>query len=380
MADLKTNPHQLTNTTANIQDIYASLEQEIFKLIANRLSWKGLTVDNVMTWQMQKLSELHLLNVDTIKLLAEATGLAETVIGELFVGQGLKVYDESMSMVKRGRPKVNGISNIDQVLKGYADQTFKEIKNTVNQTLISTNYGDKSIVTDMYQQIIKETTGSVIAGFKTPERAVADTIYKWRDKGIGPVMVDKGGHNWSLEGYTRTVVNTTSNRAFQNVRDTVAHENNLHTFVMSSHSACREACAPIQGKLVTDRQQSFDDPKTGEHFESLYNHGYGEPGGTFGINCSHIKWPYISGVNTNNQPQFDEQDAIANGQAKQKQRALERRIREEKRKLALAQEMNDDAGIEKYSLTVKKYQSAMRTHLKAYKGILGREYQREKVY
>lgn len=42
-------------------------------------------------------------------------------------------------------------------------------------------------------------------------------------------MLDKAEHNWSLEGYTRTVIRTTT---------------------MSSHPASRPTCAPIQGKIV----------------------------------------------------------------------------------------------------------------------------------
>lgn len=379
MADLKTNPHQLTITSSQIQDIYMSLEQEIFKLIANRLDTKGITSDNVLTWQIKMLNELHLVNEATIKLLAEATGLAKEAINKLFIDQGLKVYDESIADISKGNANPVIKPDIDQVLSGYAKQTFLDIKNTVNQTLVSTNYGEKSLTTDMYQQIIKETTGSVIAGTKTPERALADTIYKWRDKGIKPVLVDKGGNEWSLEGYVRTVVSTTSNRAFQSVRDTAAHDNGIRTFVMSSHPASREACASIQGKLVTDRRKSFTDKETGEYFESLYNHGYGTPGGTFGINCTHIKWPYIPGVNTNNQPQYDRQESVSNGKIQQKQRASERRVREEKRKLELAKELGDEQGILKYKLSVRKYQSAVKKIVND-NNFLGRDYAREKIY
>lgn len=379
MVDLKTNPHQLTITSSQVQDIYMSLEQEIFKLIAARLNTKGITPDNVLTWQIKMLNELHLVNEATIKLLAEATGLADEAINKLFIDQGLKIYDESIAFIGKGDSKTVINPDIDQLLSGYADQTFLDIKNTVNQTLVSTNYGEKSLTTDMYQQIIKETTGSVIAGTKTPERALADTIYKWRDKGIKPVLIDKGGNEWSLEGYVRTVVSTTSNRAFQSVRDTAAHDNGIRTFVMSSHPSSRKACASIQGKLVTDQRKSFTDKETGEYFESLYNHGYGTPGGTFGINCTHIKWPYIPGVNTNNQPQYDRQESVSNGKIQQKQRALERRVREEKRKLELAKELGDEQGILKYKLSVRKYQSAVKKIVND-NNFLGRDYAREKIY
>ncbi|WP_125604389.1 phage minor capsid protein [Lapidilactobacillus bayanensis] len=230
-----------------------------------------------------------------------------------------------------------------------------------------------------YQQIIKETTASVIAGSKTPERALADTIYKWRDKGITPVLIDKGGHEWSLEGYTRTVIDTTSNRAFQAVRNTAAADNGIDTFVMSSHAACRPACAPIQGKTVTTRLTGFTAPESGEWFEPLDNHGYKEPSGTFGINCHHMMWPYIPGVNTNDQEQFDPQESIERYKWQQKQRGLERKVREFKRNEDLANQLDDDVGRMKYGLDKRKYQSALRKLVNDH-DFLARDYGREKVY
>lgn len=377
MAKLPVNAHQLTFAQSEVIDIYTHLEQEIFLAIAKRLNGGNLKVDDVLRWQIEKMRELHLLNKDVVKLLADATGQSEVALTKLFVDDGMNTYDSELNTLKQAKIKPKTNNKIDAVLKGYRDQTFLEIGNLVNQTLISTNY-KKGLVADAYQQIIKETTADVISGLKTLDRSMADTIYKWRDNGIGTVLTDKGGHKWSLEGYVRTVIKTTSNRAFQSVRDKVAEDNGIDTFVMSSHPASREACAPIQGKLITTHERSFRHSKSGEFFESIYSHGYGTPAGCFGINCSHIKWLYIPGVSTNNQPQYDPEEAIANGKLQQKQRALERNVRAEKRKLELAQELGDEEGMLKYSLGVKKYQRGLR-YLVDNHDTLVRQYGREKI-
>lgn len=379
MVKLKTTPHQLTLASSQIQDIYSSLEQEIFLMFVKRLKTKGVDADNIMRWQIEKLNELHLINDETIKLVSKATGIAQPALNDLFMSQGMSVYESTINNIQQA---VNGsavVNNtIDQVLKGYLDQTFLDLDNNVNQTLITTNYSNNPVM-QTYQQIIKETTASVIAGSKTPERALADAIYRWRDKGITPVLIDKGGHEWSLEGYTRTVIDTTSNRAFQAVRNTAAADNGIDTFVMSSHAACRPACAPIQGKTVTTRSTGFTAPESGEWFEPLDNHGYKEPGGTFGINCHHMMWPYIPGVNTNNQEQFDPQESMERYKWQQKQRGLERKVRESKRNEDLANQLDDDVGRMKYGLDKRKYQSALRKLVDDH-NFLVRDYSREKVY
>lgn len=182
-----------------------------------------------------------------------------------------------------------------------------------------------------------------------------------------------------LESYARLVVDNTSRRAFQAVRDQAADDVGVDTFVMSSHEASRAACAPIQGKLVTTRPESFTGANTGEHFISLYDHGYGTPSGTFGINCHHLKWLYVPGARSNNQPQYDPDEAIAKGDMVAKQRELERRVRAHKQKEALAERMNDDYGVTRNKLLIRRNQAALRKLIGDH-DYLHRDYSREQKY
>jgi hypothetical protein len=118
---------------------------------------------------------------------------------------------------------------------------------------------------------------------------------------------------------------------------------------------------------------------SGEWFESLYHHGYGEPGGTFGINCRHQKWGYVPGANTNSFTQFDPEQAIANGNVQQQQRALERRVRKYKANAALANKMQDDQGQQHYQQLIKNNQAALRQLVKDH-DFLTRDYSREKSF
>ena len=62
-------------------------------------------------------------------------------------------------------------------------------------------------------------------------------------------------------------------------------------------------------------------------YPSIYDYGYGEPSGCFGINCSHSLIPYIEGVTTNTQKQYDPEKAVANEKIRNKQRYMQRQIR-----------------------------------------------------
>ncbi|WP_203663792.1 phage minor capsid protein [Lacticaseibacillus sp. 53-4] len=380
----KVTQHQLDVSESSIIDVYKHLEQQLFEDFVNRLQQHGLDdVDqtNVLQWQMEVMNDLHLVNSDVINEASKATGIARTKLIELFQRQGYKVVDQEYkrATTATGRQaSTMQVNTTKQVLDGYLNQTFQALDNNVNQTLLSTNYGTNA-ATKTYQQIVKETTADVLAGLRTPDQALKATIYRWRDKGIDLGLVDKGGHKWGLESYARLVVDNTSRRAFQAVRDQAADDVGVDTFVMSSHEASRAACAPIQGKLVTTRPDSFTDARTGEHFESLYDHGYGTPSGTFGINCHHIKWLYVPGASSNNQPQYNAAEAIAKGDMVAKQRELERRIRAYKQKQALADKMNDPDGVTRNQLLIRRNQAALRKLVSDH-SYLHRDYTREKVF
>lgn len=381
---VKVTEHQLTIQQSTIIDVYQSLEQSIFKSMVKRLK-QGIPDDaastsDVLRWQISRLSELHALNADTVAEVSKATGVAKPAITRLFKQLGYKYAKDEYKRIGNATGSQLEPQDIDRLMGGYLDQTFRELDNNVNQTLISRNKGgDDSSVTKMYQQIIKETTAQVITGGKTSRRALSDTVYKWRDKGLASGMVDKGGHVWGIDTYARMVIGTTTHRAYQEIRDKAADDYDIDIFLMTSHPASREACATIQGHLVTTGPKDFVTENTHEHVYSLLNWGYGEPAGTFGINCRHQKWAYIPGANTNNQKQYDPDEAKANGDIQQMQRSLERRVRKCKNNLELAQQLGDDDGAQHYQLMIRKNQLALR-RLIADNDFLHRDYSREKNY
>ena len=62
-----------------------------------------------------------------------------------------------------------------------------------------------------------------------------------------------------------------------------SEELGVDTFIMSAHEASRPACAPIQGHVVTKQRSGFESNEAGVGYvASLYDHDYGEPGGTLG--------------------------------------------------------------------------------------------------
>jgi len=82
-------------------------------------------------------------------------------------------------------------------------------------------------------------------------------------------------------------------------------------------------------------------------------------------------------MNENNQPQFDEDEAVKEYELRQKQRYYERQIRKAKRSLKLAEEIGDEETILKYKRLVRARQARIREFINEHD--LPRRYDKERV-
>lgn len=349
-------PYQFNEYTSQISDIYVALEDELFRQIAERLKTpEELGKDYVLQWQIEKMQQLRMFNKETVKALSETTGIASEMIEEMFreVGFGsIESIDEQLAKAKYQRKAMP--SDIDSVLESYVKQTFRELDNYVNQTLITTNHGEGT-VTRMYRKIVEESTAQVLAGNKTINQVVAETVVKWQQKGIETGFVDKSGRTWHLEHYVDTVLRSTVNRTYNELRLSRMQEFGVDLVLVNSYSNARPSCAKIQGGIC-----SMSNPSSHPDYPSIYDFGYGKPDGIRGINCRHILYPYVEGVNENNQQQVDESKANEEYKLTQQQRYLERQVREAKRSLKLAEQLGDTATIDKYKQQVRARQAKVR--------------------
>lgn len=373
---------QMMKQAEQITDYYVQLQQRLFYILIDNFKQTRPELmnpedpDSLLEWRLKSLAKMGALTKEVIKVVANTSGKSESYIYDLITKDGLEVaknINKELEQVLNRKQSIS--SDVDAIINSYAMQTFKDIDNNVNQSLLSTNYSENGAV-KAYQDIINKTVLDVQTGLKTPQRALQDNIYKWRDNGIKTSLVDKAGHNWSLEGYTRTIIRTTTARTYNDLRIQSMKDFNSPLAVMSSHPASRPACAPIQGHVVNivPRESKDFDPD----YPSIYDHGYGTPAGCFGINCGHKLYPYIKGVSHNYQKQYDPNEAIEKQKIQQKQRYYERNIRRLKYDLDLARRQNDIESERKFNQAIRGYQAKLRDLVKN-NDFLTRQYDREQI-
>ncbi|MFS1117802.1 phage minor capsid protein [Enterococcus faecium] len=373
-------PDKMQRDADSITNIYSELEDRIFNIIIKALKqsrFENVEKEDVLLWQAKQLSKMGVLNENVIDLLASYTGETQEAIEQLIKGNGVKIVDEIDRELERMVHKSIPVSDdVNKILDSLVRQTFQDLNNNVNQTLITTNFNENAVMR-AYQAILKQSTIESMAGLKTHEKAVKDNVYKMVDMGIKSGFVDKAGREWSMEAYSRTVIQTTSHRTFNDLRLQRMEDFECVTALMSSHPSARKACATIQGDwvLVVPKNKAPDEFK---HLPSIYDHGYGDPDGTQGINCKHILYPGRPDINTNNQPQYDADEAQENADIQQKQRKLERDIRYQKKRMNAALELEDPETMQMCKQVIANKQKQLRELINEH-DFLVRDYSREQV-
>lgn len=376
MARPRITPTQLDLWSSNMAELYNALEGEIIRIIIKRLN-SGHT--DITQWQARKLQELRFFERDVAKLLAEVTDIAEPELLRMFqdMGKGV-IHDIDRVMPYPIKPMPE---DLDQIMRGYHRQVWLDIDNYVNQTLITTHFGIGS-AQRAYQTILNQTAAMFNTGLYTFEQAVEKAVQDLAQRGIQTILRDKGGHTWSLERYTRTVLKSTLGNTYDAIRKERMAEYGVHTVLVTSHMGARKACSRIQGNVV-DLREPAEMPPDSEYksiYDASWQADYGEPGGHRGVNCRHLHVPFIPGVNTNNQPKYDAETNAEVARAADKQRRIEREIVKYKKNLMVAKEMGNVDRAAYWQSMVRKRQGTMREHLAANDKYLSRNYSRERVY
>lgn len=267
-------PHQLDLWSSNMASLYNSLEGEIIRLIAKRLN-KGYT--NITEWQMNALRDLHLYNSDVTKLLSEVSGVAETQIKAMFEESGHKIVTDTDGYMTQAALPIP--TNLDNIMRAYYEQSWSDINNYVNQTLVSTNYGYVGTATQAYTGVYNRIQALFNTGIYTFEQATEKAIQELAQQGVKSTFIDKGGHTWSLERYTRTVLKSTLNNTYDTLRKDRMAEYGIHTVIVTSHVGARRACSKIQGHVVDLREVVPNGSKYKSIYDSYWQADYGAAGG-----------------------------------------------------------------------------------------------------
>lgn len=381
MSDTKKRPtindQQLSLQMQGVSDIYSKMQIELFDSMIKRLKERGNAdlAENPYIWQLEKLNDMYMLNEENLKIIVERTGIAESLLREVIENEGLKVYQDTKQQLEEDlkRSSSGEVRNgVIDALESYIQQAITDL-NLINTTIPNS-------IDIVYRSIVEQAVAQVVAGTKTSDRALHDTIMAWQKKGFTG-FTDSAGREWRADSYARAIIKTTTYRVYNDMRTRPAEELGIDTFYYSIKSSARTACSPLQGKIVTKGEGRTE---KGVTIHSLLDYGFGTAGGCLGVHCGHYLTPFIVGVNTI--PDFPEhladltpEQAEENARIEAKQRALERTIKNHKERLHYAHVMGDEELIQVEKLKVRAYQNKIRVLIDNH-DFLSRDYSRERIY
>lgn len=372
------NDQEFSLQMQGVSDIYAQMQQELFDNMIKRLIERGSAdlQENPYIWQLEKLNDMHMLNEENLQIIVERTSIAEDLLRDVIENEGLKVYqDTKQQLAEDLNVTANGTvrNGVTSSLEAYTAQAISDL-NLINTTL------PKSIQS-VYKSIVEQSVAEVVAGTKSSDKAIRDTIMKWQKKNFTG-FVDKGGREWRADAYARAIIKSTTFSVYNEMRTAPAEEMGIDTFYYSKKASAREACAPLQGKIVTKNGVTHDEQDIIVY--ALADYGYGTAGGCLGVHCGHYLTPFIIGVNElPDDPEYlkdlTPEQAEENARIEAKQRALERAIRNQKERVHVANQLGDDdfALLERAKL--RNLQNKLRNYVDEH-DFLHRDYSRERLF
>jgi hypothetical protein len=355
-------PADFEQLSLPVVEIYEAIERELLLNMATLLKEdKALILETddetkYHHWRLVQLGKLGRLNRQHIATLSRYSGKTKEAVSKMLqdAGYGALMENEAIysAAIAEGAalpavPLIDKSAALLRVLFAY-QQRAQDMFNLVNTTMLQE-------AGQLYRDIINKNTGMLLSGAITPQQALRRTAQEWGRHGV-PALRDKAGKKWTTEAYVNMISRTLCNQVSNDMQFARMDEYGTDLIEVSSHLGARERCAPFQGRIFSRSGKS-------KKYAAWSSTSHGEAAGLLGINCHHVIYPYISGKSTKRYEPYDHSENQRVYEESQQQRAYERKIRKQKRELALLETLGDEQGIKESKAAIRNTQSQLRAFL-----------------
>ena len=340
--------------------IYNNLELQIIEEIATRIANFGYA-NTVVINDLRIAQEMGFLYQDIVKLVAEYNNTTVEEVNRIFYEAGentLKRDDEIYKEAGLQPLPLAQSESIKQIMNATIIRTAGNLQNLCMTTANTAQTQFYNAINNAYMY--------TSTGVKSYTQAILDEIKNISNQGA--VITYPSGAKRSLESAVRTNVVTAINQNCGKLQEMRADEMNCDLMEITAHSGARPEHARWQGKIVSRSGQ--------KGYLSLRDIGYGEATGFKGINCRHDWYPYYKGsTRTYTQQELNKWKnekveyngkKISKYEATQKQRAFERKIRQDKKDLKAQQAIltsnNKDIDIEQVQAEIRNIKAKQKDH------------------
>ena len=243
---------------------------------------------------------------------------------------------------------------------GMNDKKLEALQKSVKADIKKANSSILRKMDDVYRQTIYKSHVYLQSGAVTLNKAIDMATKDFLNKGIDNIVYSNGAHV-NIASYAEMCLRTANHRAMLLGEGSKRDEWNIHLVVVSAHANTCKLCEPWQGKILID--DVFSHPS--EEYINKYIDKYpllseAIKAGLLHPNCRHSLSTYFEGITT--LPKVpDGKKVVELYEEEQKQRAIERKIRKQKRIVAGT---CDEDSLRIETKILKDLEKQMREHLK----------------
>ena len=324
-------PSYLLHAAEPAEDIAEELHQNIMNRIIERILIRfgrgdGYILTPLDKYQIETLQQLGYLLGDIQKEIAKATGKMQTEIAAAMEDAGVKAlgYDDAIYREAGLNPTPLVQSPyLQKLMQDTYEQTLGEWKNFTATTADAVQETFTRLCDEAYMRAMSGAISPVQAVREAVERLVSDGVYIKYTK-IGSDGTERV-HKDTIEVATARAVRTGISQGSARIQLARMDEMGVNLVIVSSHLGARPTHEVWQGKIYS-RVPSTEYP------DFVSSTQYGTVTGLCGANCRHNFSVWFPGQG-NPFEDYDSEENKKQYEKEQKQRAMERRIRDTKRKV-----------------------------------------------
>lgn len=328
-------------------EIYNEIEIELLIAVAERFKTYE-DIGGTLQWQVKKLDELGILNKQAIEIIQKFSKKTNTEIERMLNEAGYNTQNMeyarqafSKNLIKINPSIIYKSESINNTIM-TAVKEGKDIMHIINTKAVEST--KKS-----YMKVLDKAYLEVSSGIYDYNTSIKKAIMTMANEGIDGATYLRNGKtvHYSIEGTVRRDVLTHVHQTATKCSLDTIKELGINTVYVPPHLGARVTKkldwtnhSWWQGKVYLLEGKN---EKYGNFYEIC---GYGKVDGHSGVNCRHPVNMYIEGVTKiENDVDMVENERIA--ELTTEQRRLERNIREQKKKVAVAKTLMDRELVQK---------------------------------
>lgn len=380
-------PEYLQDAPNYLTELYEDFEADVLNDLCSRLKLSGTVTESALNQirALQQQGRAFPYIEKKLKILLNTSQAELDKMLDEAVERNQKYYQDVISKSDIVKPDDEWLQMLNQQTDAICRQTKEELRNLTQSMGFGIVEGNKVKFYDIattYQRILDKAELKIMSGAFDYNTAIRGAVKELTDSGLQMEMVNYAS-NWhnrvdvAARRAAMTGITQISGRYSEQMMETLE----TRYVEVTAHSGARNTGDGYvnheswQGKIYYWSKRGERDPLR-RYKDFVQTTGYGTGGGLCGWNCRHSFYPFVPGVNEPtytaselkniDPPPFEYQGRkYTRYEATQKQRQIETKMRELKRRLIGFSAQENHAEYTATSIRLKRLQAEYKAFSKA---------------